>query len=575
MCKFIKNIILKFKKKNMRELTKDEVYYALWHLIRENEQTTTLEVKKFLREQNFFATQAQVSKFMQEILNDSNDLKTYSNGTHLIYEDNFDENNDGSKHALDDVTKTIDEDGTIKYTNSKGELHRTDGPAIDWNDGHKFWYQNGKFHREDGPAVEYKNGSKIWFLNDQYHREDGPAIEWHDGDKEWLMNGQLHREDGPAIEYTDGTKKWYINGEELTEEEFNNFTLNKINEQTTKSNDVTKTVDKYGTIKYTNSNGELHRTDGPAVEYKDGPKFWYQNGKPHREDGPAIENISGYIGYKNWYQNGQLHREDGPAVEWNDGSKEWWLNNEKLTEEEFNEKSKKSNDVTKIIDHFGIIMYYNNLDQLHREDGPAVEWPDGHKVWYQNDKLHREDGPAIEWVNGHKAWYVNGKRHRTDGPAFEDKDGTKHWYQNGLLHRVDGPAVEWSSGSKSWYLNGKRHRVDGPAVENVDRYKEWWLNGEKLTQEEFNNKTNSWFPGSSGYLTQEEFNNKFKYILKTVLISDIIEQSPNNWVVFDKNKNVYHIYPEHYSRDNVRCYFSKTENIKIQDTRSRRVRNIK
>ncbi len=26
-----------------------------------------------------------------------------------------------------------------------------------------------------------------------------------------------------------------------------------------------------------------------------------------------------------YYWNGKLHREDGPAVEWDDGSKEWWI----------------------------------------------------------------------------------------------------------------------------------------------------------------------------------------------------------------------------------------------------------
>lgn len=37
-----------------------------------------------------------------------------------------------------------------------------------------------------------------------------------------------------------------------------------------------------------------------------------------------------------WYNNGELHREDGPAVEWPYGSKEWYLNGVELTEEEFN-----------------------------------------------------------------------------------------------------------------------------------------------------------------------------------------------------------------------------------------------
>ena len=33
-------------------------------------------------------------------------------------------------------------------------------------------------------------------------------------------------------------------------------------------------------------------------------------------------------GTKRWYLNGKKHRTDGPAVEYSDGTKYWWLNNE-------------------------------------------------------------------------------------------------------------------------------------------------------------------------------------------------------------------------------------------------------
>ena len=78
--------------------------------------------------------------------------------------------------------------------------------------------------------------------------------------------------------------------------------------------------------------------------------------------------------------------------------------------------------------------YRNKLGQLHREDGPAVKYKDGHKEWYINDKLHREDGPAIEWSSGVKEWYINGLRHRTDGPAIEYSDGSKLWYLNDIKY---------------------------------------------------------------------------------------------------------------------------------------------
>ena len=57
----------------------------------------------------------------------------------------------------------------------------------------------------------------------------------------------------------------------------------------------------------------------------------------HREDGPAVE---GYDGYKAWYINGKRHREDGPAIEWKDG-RSWYLNGEKLTEQEFLKRTAK------------------------------------------------------------------------------------------------------------------------------------------------------------------------------------------------------------------------------------------
>ena len=87
------------------------------------------------------------------------------------------------------------------------------------------------------------------------------------------------------------------------------------------------------------------------------------------------------------------------------------------------------------------------------------------------------------FVDGFKEWYINGKLHREDGPAVEYPDGSKEWYINGKRHREDGPAVEYGNGSKYWYINGERHREDGPAYEYADGTKTWWLNGIEVTEE--------------------------------------------------------------------------------------------
>jgi len=63
-------------------------------------------------------------------------------------------------------TKKIQSDGTIEWRNEAGDLHRENGPAIEWADGEKWWCKHGKLHRENGPAREYANGTNYWYLND-------------------------------------------------------------------------------------------------------------------------------------------------------------------------------------------------------------------------------------------------------------------------------------------------------------------------------------------------------------------------------------------------------------------------
>ena len=85
------------------------------------------------------------------------------------------------------------------------------------------------------------------------------------------------------------------------------------------------------------------------------------------------------------------------------------------------------------VDQHGTRRYYNSADQLHRVEGPAVEYTDGTKVWL-----------------------INGRRQREDGPALIMSDGTQMWFRNGSAHRIDGPAVICANGNVSWYLSGNR-----------------------------------------------------------------------------------------------------------------------
>jgi hypothetical protein len=102
----------------------------------------------------------------------------------------------------------------------------------------------------------------------------------------------------------------------------------------------------------------------------------------------------------------------------------------------------------------GSYHYFNEKEQTHREDGPAVEWSDGTKLWFKEGKYHRLDGPACEYHDGTKFWSKEGKYHREDGPAVQNKNGSNFWYKNGRHHRLDGPAVEFSNGNKIWFVDG-------------------------------------------------------------------------------------------------------------------------
>jgi hypothetical protein len=70
---------------------------------------------------------------------------------------------------------------------------------------------------------------------------------------------------------------------------------------------------------------------------------------------------------------------------------------------------------------------------------------------------------------GTRMWFLNGKRHREDGPAVEHPDGYKEWRFNGKVHREDGPAIEYASGKEEWwrhgcYMSEEEHRAGYPFV---------------------------------------------------------------------------------------------------------------
>lgn len=51
--------------------------------------------------------------------------------------------------------------------------------------------------------------------------------------------------------------------------------------------------------------------------------------------------------------------------------------------------------------------YKENTDIYHKEDGPAIEYYTGEKVWYKDGKCHRIEGPAVQYGNGTKQYWLD------------------------------------------------------------------------------------------------------------------------------------------------------------------------
>lgn len=151
-----------------------------------------------------------------------------------------------------------------------------------------------------------------------------------------------------------------------------------------------------------------------------------------------------------WELDGQLHRLDGPAMEYEMGDRVWYFEGER-----------------------------------HREDGPAAVHADGDEIWYRHGQIHRDGGPAVRRGDGQLEWWQDGQIHRLDGPAVIEANSTEKWVIRGLLHREDGPAVTYPSGKQEWWLHGGKHRLDGPAVINADGTQQWWVNDELTPRQQY------------------------------------------------------------------------------------------
>ena len=63
---------------------------------------------------------------------------------------------------------------------------------------------------------------------------------------------------------------------------------------------------------------------------------------------------------------------------------------------------------------------------------------DGNKLWHLNGNLHREDGPALEWADGSKEWYLNGVEYTEADWCKQTQKKVKKVTCVGKVVEVDG-----------------------------------------------------------------------------------------------------------------------------------------
>ena len=84
-------------------------------------------------------------------------------------------------------------------------------------------------------------------------------------------------------------------------------------------------------------------------------------------------------------------------------------------------------------------------------------------------------GVTVKQDNGSIYRFQDGRYHCDDGPAVEYPNGFKMWCKNGTIHRLDGPAIIWAHGGKEWYIDGRDIQVKSQEeFEQYMRLKAFW-----------------------------------------------------------------------------------------------------
>lgn len=206
-----------------------------------------------------------------------------------------------------------------------------------------------------------------------------------DFDNEWLVRWFRERADGVVVSFSfSQNEKWF---RDYTNNSFMTFDDNF------RSNDI---------MKFTIQNGFLHSINDEPAFHREGPywvKEWYRDGHLHRDGAPAVETAS----TKEWYREGQLHRDGAPA-KINQNECCWYQNGKLFRDNDLPTLITSDGDQHWIVDDYTHIIRPNDL--------PNVILADGTQKWYEEFRcqLHRENGPAVIYPNGETEMYIKGER---------------------------------------------------------------------------------------------------------------------------------------------------------------------
>ena len=285
----------------------------------------------------------------------------------------------------------------------------------------KIYWSNGKIHRTDGPAVIYEDGTEEWWKNGVRHRLNGPAIS---NAKKKLA---IH-----IIKGTINPTHFYITYYGTSVETYTEPSV--IIEAVSRIKDITENIPSHKNISYDKieefergmlvkkltSNlstfllyGVKHNDDSPAFISQENTK-WFHYGMLHNINGPAqIQITKNYTNYM-WYHLGRLQS----------------MNNQPAY-------IKVDNYTKKPID-----LFYYDKGKLHNDNGPALIMMDDSlmkkiEIHYSNGKIHNLNGPAyIENKSEIPVYCIYGKNYEEKQYKKITKIISKFVYKLRLSFRV-------------------------------------------------------------------------------------------------------------------------------------------